>query len=122
MEKGFWYKLLLAVFVAIPVLAGLDKLFFHLVFWQQYLTPGLAGSFFGSQAFLNVVGVVEAAAGLLVWWRPKIGGNVLGAWFVLLSIILLMAGSYENVLKDLGLAAGAFVLAGWDSKRGLRRR
>jgi hypothetical protein len=56
-------------------------------------------------------GVVEAAAGVLVAVRPRLGAPVVGAWLCLIMMNLLTTGAYFDVaLRDLGLALGAFAL------------
>jgi hypothetical protein len=56
-------------------------------------------------------GMVEAAAGVLVAIRPRLGAPVVGAWLGLIMVNLLSMGSYFDVaLRDLGLALGAFAL------------
>jgi hypothetical protein len=55
---------------------------------------------------------VEAAAGILVAIKPRLGAPVVGAWLCLIILNLASMGSYLDVaLRDLGLALGAFALA-----------
>ena len=56
-------------------------------------------------------GVIEAAAGILVAVRPRLGAPVVGVWLCLIIANLLSMGAYFDVaLRDLGLALGAFAL------------
>lgn len=107
------YQILHLGFVVAPVLAGLDKFIHLLAEWEQYLAPVVANALpIGPHTFMQGVGIVEIAAGVLVAFKPSIGGWVVGLW--LLGIIgnLLLSGQYYDIaLRDLGLALGAFALA-----------
>jgi hypothetical protein len=106
------YQILRLGFTAAPILAGLDKFFHVLCNWDQYLAPWVAVlSPVGGHALMLAVGVVEAAAGLLVAIKPRLGAPVVGTWLCLIIINLLTMGTYFDVaLRDLGLALGAFAL------------
>ena len=95
-----------------PILAGIDKFLHLLCNWDQYLAPWIARlSPIGGHGLMLVAGVIEAAAGIVVAVRPRLGAPVVGAWLCLIIINLLMVGSYFDVaLRDLGLALGAFAL------------
>ena len=61
------YLVLYAGFVALPILAGLDKFFHLLVDWDQYLAPLVTQTLpVSAHNFMLVVGVVEIVAGFLV--------------------------------------------------------
>lgn len=100
-------------FVAIPLLAGLDKFFNMFVAWDMYLAPVVTNNLpFSSQTFMMIVGVVEIAAGILVLVRPRIGAWVVAAWLMGIVVNFLVAqGFYDIALRDLGLAIGAIALA-----------
>ena len=107
------YRLLRFVFVAAPIVAGLDKFFRVLVNWDVYLSP-LVPALFGiaPRTFMIGVGVVEIAAGLLVAVKPRIGGIVVGAWLLgIVANLLTVPGFYDIALRDLGLAFSAFALS-----------
>jgi hypothetical protein len=107
------YQLLHAAFVVAPVVAGLDKFFHLLVNWDQYLAPVVQGLLGGhGHAFMLAVGVIEIAAGLLVAFKPRIGGYVVAAWLwgIILNL-LLIPGYYDIALRDFGLSLGALALA-----------
>ena len=107
------YLILYAGFVALPVLAGLDKFFHLLVNWDQYLAPVVTQTLpVTAHRFMLVVGVVEIAAGLLVAFRPQIGGYVVAVWLwgIILNL-LLVPGFYDIALRDFGLSLGALALA-----------
>src|SRR5688572_8075280 len=71
------YLVLYAGFIALPILAGMDKFFHLLVNWDQYLAP-LATQIVpvSPHTFMLGVGVIEIAAGVLVAWQPRIGAYV----------------------------------------------
>jgi hypothetical protein len=106
------YRILHLGFTVAPLLAGIDKFFHLLCNWDQYLAPWIASlSPVGGHSLMLAAGVIEAAAGILVAVRPRLGAPVVGAWLCLIIVNLLSMGSYFDVaLRDLGLALGAFAL------------
>ena len=106
------YQILHLGFTAAPILAGIDKFFHLLCNWDQYLAPGMARlSPIGGHSLMLAAGVIEAAAGILVAVRPRLGAPVVGVWLCLIIANLLSMGAYFDVaLRDLGLALGAFAL------------
>lgn len=106
------YQILRLGFTVAPIVAGLDKFFNLLVDWGQYLPAfvnDLTGGY-GHQLML-VVGVIEIAAGLGVWFKPRIFAYVVAAWLLLIIANLLMIPGYFDVaLRDFGLALGAVAL------------
>lgn len=107
------FGILYAGFVALPILAGLDKFFHLLVNWDQYLAP-LATRVLpvSGHTFMLLVGVIEIAAGLLVAVRPRIGAYVVALWLwgIIVNLILI-PGYYDIALRDFGLSLGALALA-----------
>lgn len=58
------------------------------------------------------VGVIEMIAGLIVAFRPRIGGYIVALWLWGIIInLLLVPGYYDIVLRDFGLSLGALSLA-----------
>ncbi len=108
------YQLLHWGFVAAPVIAGLDKFTHLLVDWDKYVpsaVTGVLGGAGGTHAFMDVVGVIEVAAGLIVALRPRIGAYVVAAWLVAIIGALLMTGQYFDIaLRDFGLCLAALAL------------
>jgi hypothetical protein len=107
------YLVLYVGFVALPIVAGLDKFFHILVNWDQYLAP-LAARLLpvGGHTFMQVVGVVEIAAGLLVAVRPRLGACVVAMWlWGIIANLLLIPGYFDIALRDFGLSLGALALA-----------
>src|SRR5687767_13492218 len=107
------YGILYAGFVALPILAGLDKFFHLLVNWDQYLAPLVTQILpVTAHTFMLVVGVIEIAAGVMVAVRPRIGAYVVALWLwgIILNL-LLIPGFYDIALRDFGLSLGALALA-----------
>ena len=70
-----------------------------------------------AHAFMDVFGVIEIAAGLLVAVRPRIGAYVVAAWLAgIIFNLLTLAGYYDIALRDFGLMLGALTLARLASK------
>lgn len=106
------YSLLLLGFVAAPILAGLDKFFYLMADWDKYVAPFLE-TLVGGQAstLMLVAGVVEVAAGIGVWIRPRIFSYVVAAWLgAIILNLLLIPGFFDVALRDLGLLLGALAL------------
>lgn len=109
MAHSLGWKILWIAFILGPALAGLDKLVNAAVSWSDYLAPQIAGWIpFSIGTIMVLVGIVELAAGLLVWWKPGTGGIAVGIWLSLVTINLLIGGFYADAFRDALLAAAAF--------------
>jgi hypothetical protein len=108
------YQILKVGFTALPVIAGIDKFLHLLVNWTHYLSPTVAGllPFVDANGFMMLVGGIEIAAGLLVAFKPRIGGYVVACWLwgIILNL-LLFPGHYDIALRDFGLSLGAVALS-----------
>jgi hypothetical protein len=105
------YKILQFGFVAAPILAGLDKFTHFLVNWTMYLSP-LVGNMIDPNLFMQIVGVVEIGAGMLVIFQPRLGGYVIAIWlWAIIGNLLTIPGYYDIALRDFGLSLGALALA-----------
>ena len=107
------FRLLYAAFVAAPIIAGIDKYTDKLGNWDRYLADDVAEKLpVGRHRFMQGVGLIEVAAGLLVAARPKLGGYVVCAWLSGIVANLWMKPRYRDIaLRDVGLAVGALALA-----------
>ncbi len=108
-----WWTLRLA-YGLVPIVAGLDKFTNLLTDWTQYLSPALARVLpLAPSTFMQLVGIVEIAAGVLVLSKlTRIGAYVVAAWLVLIALSLLTTLRFFDVaVRDLVLALGAFTLA-----------
>lgn len=103
------YQLLHIAFVVAPILAGLDKFFYLLVDWDQYLAPIVDRILGGhGHSFMLVAGVVEIIAGIGALLKPKIFAYVVAAWLLGIIVnLLLVPGYYDIALRDLGLFLAA---------------
>lgn len=107
------WTLLKLTFSVVPVVAGLDKFTNLLTNWELYLNPMLARMLpVSPRLFMGVVGVIEIAAGVLVFTRPRLGAFVVSAWLTCIGLSLLASGQYLDVaVRDLVMAISALVLA-----------
>lgn len=104
------YEILHIGFTVAPVLFGLDKFLNLMVDWSQYLAP-VFDNVIPAAIFMPIVGVVEIIAGLLVFFKPRIGAYVVAAWLLGIIInLLLLQGYYDVALRDFGLFLGALAL------------
>ncbi len=111
--NGAWWLLRIALGLG-ALLAGLDKFFEVLATWSMYLSP-LAERLLpvSADAFLRAVGIVEMAVGLAILTRwPRVGAYAMAAWLVAIAVNLALAAHFwDLVVRDLEVAASAFVLA-----------
>jgi hypothetical protein len=107
------FLMLRTIFTVAPILFGLDKFFDLLINdWAVYLAPEFDQIIPGTahQAML-MVGVIEIVAGVLVWFRPRIGGFVVAAWLAGIILNYLLIGDfYDIALRDFGLLVAALAL------------
>jgi len=116
LSSSYWA--LRVTFIAVPLLAGLDKFTNLLTYWPHYLSPTFARLLpVTPSAFMHAVGVVEIAAGLIVLLRARIGAYIVMAWMVCIAINLVSMQLFDIAVRDLGLAVGAFALARLDEVR-----
>lgn len=109
-SEAFW--LLRIGFTVTPIAFGLDKFAHVLVDWDRYLAPEFSDLLgVGAHTLMYVVGVVEIVAGLVVAFRPRVGGYLVAAWLAgIIFNLLLMADHYDIALRDFGLLLGAVAL------------
>ncbi|HEY6952363.1 MAG TPA: tRNA (5-methylaminomethyl-2-thiouridylate)-methyltransferase [Bacteroidota bacterium] len=100
-------------FTVVPIVAGLDKFTNLLTNWEAYLNPMLVHVLpVGPAVFMKVSGVIEILAGIIVFYRPRIGALIVSAWLVAIALSLLASGHYLDVaVRDLVMAVSAFTLA-----------
>ena len=106
------YSTLYVGFIALPIIAGLDKFTGYLADWTRYLAPAATRAT-GLQAdsFMMLAGVIEVAAGVLVAVKPRWGSFVVGLWLLgIIGNLLAIPGHFDVALRDFGLALGAFSL------------
>lgn len=109
-SSGTAYGILRLGFTVAPILFGLDKFFGLMTDWPQYL-PGFVTDTISGSALMAVVGIVEIAAGIGVWLRPRIFSWVVAAWLGVIIVTLIIAGGFWDIaLRDFGLLLGAVAL------------
>jgi len=110
-KQAYW--ILHVAFTLAPLIAGIDKFLHLLVNWDNCLAPWVANlSPVPAHTLMQVVGIVEVVAGLIVAFKPKIGAWIVFAWLWAIIINLLSyPGYYDIALRDFGLSLGALALA-----------
>jgi hypothetical protein len=106
------YGVLKLGYVLLPILAGADKFFHYMSDWTMYLSTSIESRLpVPAEAFMQYVGIVEIAAGVLVAIAPRVGAWVVAAWLGALTVnLLLPPGYYDLALRDFGLMLGAIAL------------
>lgn len=102
------------LFSIVPIVAGADKFTNFLAQWDTYLNPlALQIVPVSSSTFMHIVGVIEIIAGVLVFFKPRIGGFVVMAWLLAIAAQLLVWGHFLDVaVRDIVIAlSGPLVLA-----------
>lgn len=114
-RAGSAFTALKWTFGLVPIVAGLDKFTHLLADWNAYLSPAIAGLLpFSGNTFMQLVGVIEVAAGALVLWpkTTRFGAYLVSAWLVGISLNLVSSGRFFDVaVRDLVMAVAAFSLA-----------
>lgn len=113
------FLLLWAGFTAAPILFGADKFFNWMTYWPKYLWAGFPDFFHVSpQQFMYAVGVVEIAAGVLVFVLPRFAPYVVAGWLggIITNLVIISAAGHGGVfwdiaLRDFGLLLAALALA-----------
>ena len=113
--ESAWWMLRLG-FGAAPALAGLDKIFRTnlLADWPAYISPlATAVLPISGETFMQVIGVVELAVGLMVLtMATRVGAYIASAWLVAIALNLVTTGHYFDVaVRDLLMAVAAYTLA-----------
>ena len=104
------FQILHIGFTIAPILFGLDKFFHLMVDWTKYLAP-IFSAIIPAGPFMMIVGVIEVIAGLLVFFKPRIGAYVVVLWLLGIIVnLLLIPGYYDVALRDFGLLLGALAL------------
>ncbi len=108
--KDLW-NILRITFGIVPIVAGLDKFTNLLVNWDKYLAGVQSLVPLSPAIFMNIVGVIEVAAGVMVLLYTKLGSYVVMLWLVGIALVLISGGMYDIAVRDLVLAVAAYVLA-----------
>ncbi len=99
-------------FGLVPIVAGADKFMHLLTDWTKYLAPAVAQVLpFSPDTFMQIVGVIEIVAGILVLIKPRLGSIIVCLWLLGIAVNLLMTGQYFDVaVRDTVMAISAFCL------------
>ena len=98
----------------IPIVAGADKFTNFLAHWEAYLNPMVLDVVpVTAGTFMRLVGIIEIAAGVLVFLRPRLGAFVVMAWLLAIAGQLLIWGQFLDIaVRDIVIAVGgAWTLA-----------
>lgn len=106
------FRILQVAFVVAPIIAGLDKFFYLLANWSNYISPiALKVLNYHDREFMMVAGVIEVIAGIGVLFKPKIFAYIVAVWLLGIVINLLLIGQFFDIaLRDVGLMLGALAL------------
>jgi uncharacterized membrane protein YphA (DoxX/SURF4 family) len=108
-----WWVLRIGIGVG-PIITGMDKYFNRLTDWRMYLSPVAIRVLPVSPAvFMDVVGLIEIVAGLVVLshWT-KIGSYIVMFWLLAIAVNLATTGMfYDLAMRDVEIALGAYVLS-----------
>lgn len=105
-------NILSVIFIFIPIAAGLDKFLNILTDWTQYLNPLVRViSGISAELFMSIAGVIEIAAGVIVFLNRRIGAFIVAAWLLAIALQLIAGWMFVDVaVRDIVMAAGAFCL------------
>jgi hypothetical protein len=107
------YRALHIAFVALPVVAGIDKFISIVADWSIYVAPSLT-RVLGTSAhnITYAAGVFEIFLGVGMLMRPRVFADLFALWVVAITVNLLVQGQHFDVaLFNFALAAGACSLA-----------
>jgi hypothetical protein len=107
------FHILRGAFTALPLIAGVDKFFDVLTPWPSYLSPEVSDLLgVAPWSIMHAAGVVEILAGIMVAFRPRIGGWLVAVWlWIVTANLFLLPGHYDIALRDLTLSLAALALA-----------
>ncbi len=106
------FRILQIAFIFVPILMGLDK-FFHILEmnWVHYLSPTAKEILKNySEPFMQAVGIFEILLGIGILFYSRVFAFILSFWLLLIVINLLMAGIYDDAVRDGGLCLSCFAL------------
>lgn len=116
-HKWGWKTLHIA-FIIGPITVGIDKFFNLIAYWPGFLAPQVKAMIpFSATQIMGAVGVIEILGGLIVWWKPRIGGFLIGTWMLAIIVNLLMGGYLTYAARDFLIAVAAFAFAAMSVKK-----
>src|SRR5262245_13247365 len=110
--RSVWMVLRIT-FGIVPIVAGADKFADMLVNWDMYLNPDIASMLpFSGHTFMQIAGGIEIIAGLIVLFKPSVGGWIVMIWLIGIAVQLIAMGKYYDVaVRDIVMSIGAMSLA-----------
>ena len=113
-DQGYQaFRILQIVFIIAPILAGLDKFFYLLTQWSNYISPLVLKIINNhDRGFMMVAGVIEIIAGIGIIFKPRIFSYIVSLWLLGIIINLLLTEHYFDIaLRDIGLFLSAIALS-----------
>jgi len=101
-------------YALVPVVAGADKFANLITDWGKYLSPAARRALpVSPRTFMRAVGVIEIAAGSLLFSRKTapLGAYVVGGWLGAIAANLIANRSFDVAVRDIVMGIGAFALA-----------
>lgn len=107
------FKLLKITFGVIPIISGLDKFTNLLTYWEKYLPTYVINIFpLPVYQIMMIIGIVEIISGILMIYKPAIGGTIGAIMLTAISLSLIMEGKYlDEAIRIFMMAVGAFFIA-----------
>lgn len=108
-----WFMLKLT-YTIVPIVVGIDKCYTGLIVdWSQYVSPLAINSIpLTMTQFLVTLGIIEIVAGIVVWFRPRLGAYAVAGLLVLIIANLASMNMYYDIIaRDAVIAVGAIALA-----------
>lgn len=113
------WSLLRLTYTILCIAVGLDKILMHnfIVNWAQYLSPLVSVHVpLEIAQFLMIIGIVEVIVGLIVWFRPHLGGYLVVLWVAaVIANLASMHAFYDIIARDVVIGVGAIALS-WLTK------
>ncbi|MBA2306739.1 hypothetical protein H0W26_01240 [Candidatus Dependentiae bacterium] len=104
------YRLLYMTYVLLPIVAGADKFFYNIGLWPLYINPAIPLFLnMSMDAFMKWMGVVEILVGLVVLWKPALGGRIVTLGVLAIAINVFSTGLHWDVaVRDIIIALGSY--------------
>ena len=99
------FRMLQFAFVVMLIIAGLDKFFYFLTNWTNYLSESTIHFLQGNQWNLMLaVGALEILVGIGIIFKPRQFSYVVVLWLLCLIVdVLILRKFYDVALRDFGL-------------------
>lgn len=107
------YRALHIGFVALALVAGVDKFANGITNWGQYLAPSIPGLFsLTTPTFMLGIGAFELALSIGLVLKPRLFADIFSAYLLAIIVNFVVYGAFFDIaLFNFALAAGACGLA-----------